>query len=252
MQHIATLERDDGLKLLYTDPSLPIGDLVEVEYVRTVIGVALPDAEREGTRTGYGYACVLGERVFTATDPNIANESMYIVLDEIDSTVTGEMFDALIVKKDKYLVQQVFCTDKPLAIMEALRSLEGLTRYNKTMPTYERKMKWPSYVGDDCKAGVMYSAVHKNEERMLNDWLKVHAKDPDTQQPVLDGEGNPVYRLVCPLDLPTDKARQGVQREDATVCSALYLAVSNMESSRGTRRTWKPKEEHERKSVTGY
>ena len=93
MQHIITTERDEGLKLVYTDITLPAGKTVEVEYTRTILGVALPDPEREGTRTGYGYGCVLGERVFKPQDPTVPEESMYIVLDEVDGTVAGEMFD---------------------------------------------------------------------------------------------------------------------------------------------------------------
>ena len=40
MQHIITSERDEGLKLVYADVTLPAGDTVEVEYTRTVLGVA--------------------------------------------------------------------------------------------------------------------------------------------------------------------------------------------------------------------
>ena len=252
MQHIITSERDEGLQLVYADVTLPAGDTVEVEYTRTVMGVALPDAEREGTRTGYGYACVVGERVFEPVDKALPAESMYIVLDECDSTVAGDMFDRLIGMKDKYLVQTAFCTDKPLNIMEAFRNMEGFTRYDKKMVGQERKMKWPSYVSDDCRANVLYKAVSRYEERMLNQWLNQHARDPDSGQPILDGEENPVYRLVCPLDLPTDKARAGISREDATVCTAIYLAVANMETSKKARRTWKPKAAYERNGITGY
>ena len=252
MQHIITSERDEGLKLVYTDLSLQAGKTVEVEYTRTILGVALPDPEREGTRTGYGYACVGGERVFDAKDSTVPSESMYIVLDETDATVAGDLFDSLIAIKDKYLIQAAFCTDKPVNLMESLRNLEGFSKYDKAMVGAERKDKWPSYVSDDCRCAVQYKGVARYEERMLNQWLSQQARDPDTGQPILDGEEDPVHRLVCPLDLPTDKARAGIQREDATVCTAIYLAVSNMETSKKARRTWKPKAIRERNGITGY
>jgi len=237
MRHLATQSTEDGLTLIYTHPSLEGGDTLDTDWSRTVIGATLPDPEYQHRQTGYGYACVLAERVYPPRreGSKMPPERVYVVLDETESSTSQALFSALVALKDRYRASTVFCPNKPISLLQALKAHEGLSYYHKDRHREDLREMFDTFISKEVTAAVRdYDAPSKERAHQgIERFLSATAKDPDTGQPILGSDRDPIPRLYLSQDFNNAAARQEiVQESNDQVSIALYLALMGMERSR--------------------
>lgn len=231
-RHLVSKRTGDTVDLLFdaTDEAL-----FSYTVSRTAIGVVFPTYEST-SRRDYGYACVIGERVFEAVGRNRHSERVFPVLDESDATNTNDLMDELIRLKDKYLCESVFVQNEPIELVTTLRKMEGLTHYEGNRIAEECRAMWPTFQGFDTVAKLRpvevpgREQVHRDLDYLLSTW----ARDPDTFQPMLDSEGKTTPKLFVMRELNTHKASTGIQMgmDEPEICGAIWLAAVGLNRSR--------------------
>lgn len=203
---------------------------------RTVIGAMFP-AFSEPREGAYGYACVAAERIFHPRSAHTRTPSRYFaVIDEAEARNSADFFSSLIALKDKYLAETVYCPAEPQSFLDELRRLEGLTHYRRDRPDPELAGMFPTYINRTITAHIHEkSAPESAMQSDLDTWLSMTVRDPDTGQPVLDGNGQTVPGLFAMRELKTEKAVGALSRgikAEPVIAGAIALAVRGMVDSR--------------------
>lgn len=252
-RHLVTRRTGSDLELVFGAEDEGLFSYV---VARTAIGVTFPTYESTSQRE-YGYACVVGERVFEARGKNRNPERVFPILAEADATNANDLTDELIRLKDKYLCGTVFARHDPPELVDSLRRLEGLTHYDGTRIAEECRAMWPTWQDFETVAKLRpvempgREQIHKDLDFLLTTW----ARDPDTFQPMLDMDAKPSPKLFAMKELGTHRASTGIQRgmDEPEICGAIWLAASGLNRSRN-----RPREQKETGHVwkgsghTGY
>ena len=244
MKLVAAKDLQDGVELSYFDPDFseqrysgadpcPPDDPADMVFTyvlrRVCIGVSFPDAGDASRAVGFGFACVVGERVFYPRDRTKIPEALYVVLDEAERIQIHQLFDDVLKFKDKYLAGTVFAPPEPQAMVQSLRRHEGISWYNDGRTPYECRDIWPSFVSKECIAAVREektseSSMHRDIEALRT----ARALDPDSGKPILDTDFKPMEKLVLPNGFNNHRTQSGLSGAVTEVCHALWQAAANM------------------------
>ena len=212
---------------------------LEMKSARTAIGIGFP-AHRGAAPSEYFYACLVAERVFPPRnrkkDYVPQPETAYVVIDEIEVSGLHDLCNSLIELKDKYLASYIFTPDKPDFFVDTLRAKEGLAFYDMNMTDEELWKFYGHFVDTDNSTGIVPVPLPGAEsiQADIEGLLTTFALDPDTGQPVLDGEADPWARLSVFYELNTEKANMGLKvgMDAPEICSALWCATMGLERTR--------------------
>ena len=241
MIHIASRPCSEGVEVLHHIPGGGPGQTLMVNsyiFRRIAIGTAYVTDDTAGA-TPYAYACVVGERVFEGDSDKTLPQRMYVVIDEADANRTHDLMLEAVNFKDRYLCEMVYCPDSPVSFYEGLRRTEGLTHYRQEDPRILRR-EWQYYVSNKTVAGVREVRVPEREalHRDLESLLEEDVVDPDTHAPLMVKAGMTVSRLNMPQNLlPKGLAIRGIQVGEPAVCTALWCAITSLESTMRWRNT---------------
>lgn len=207
---------------------------------RTVIGATYPQFS-ESHNGEYGYACVCAERLFIPRSAHTRQPSRYFaIIDEGDARSSSDFLSLLISLKDRYLCQLVFCPTEPETYLDDVRRLEGLAYYDRQRTDPEIKAMFPTYVSRTTVAGIVDRRTGQDSMQAdLDMWLSLTVRDPDTGQPVLDGDGNTMPGLFAMRELKTEKASGALSRglrAEPEIGAAIALAVRGLMDSRARTR----------------
>ena len=235
VQHLVSRELGSGIEMMFHVSDFEADETYQYYTSRNAIGVSFPARSRENS-SEYCFACVAGERIFESRGHNGAKpERTYSILDERQANGLNELLTACIELKDKWIAHTVYCPSEPRALVESIRTTEGLTFYRKDRVEQECRKRWSSFVEMSCTAGINEMQVPGDESVHgdLDALLSVNAMDPDGDGPILDDAGQAVPRLYVFQELTTDKSWAGLQRGmgDPQVCKAIWLAVHGMDQS---------------------
>ncbi len=243
---------DNGVRCVFQTPAR---QNINYDFRRTVIGMVYPEASEQRMGTGYGFAVVVGERCYYPDNPSKLPERVYVVMEDVEDTMSSSLFDKLIPLKDRYLCSTIYCLPAPVSVYEALRRHEGLAFYTDPNPLTLQN-RWPSFVSRSCVAGI--HALKDDPASMQRDLEYVMASvavDPDTKEPMRfrDGTHQPLPRLVIPKDLFAQETQKGIEIGTEEIRQALWLAVKGMELSP----RWQPRRVgkelmQESRGITGY
>lgn len=255
--HLITERRDKGYRLIYHIIDEEEGESLNFSYDvrRVVLGICLPDSSNTGKE--YGYVCAIAERVFypRSQQSKTRPEAMFVVIDEYEGPETGMIIGEAIKMKDKYLCEQAFCRTQDVPV---LKEAEGLSFYRRDRNPIEYQYVFTTFVDVMTVANLTALEPPGNNRNghiaELSALLSTFSRDPDTGQPVLDGDGKAVPRLMVFEELNTEKAATGLQRpsEEVEISMAVWLAASGMDKFRPRYKPDYPTEERTRNHITGY
>jgi len=209
-----------------------------IQFSRTVLGVAFTETAKANI-PAHSYCCVVGEQCRYPRSrevPQKPPERIYMVLDEADCGRLYDLLVTLITLKDQYLAERCWVPMKPESVSEVVARQEGFSRYNKDRVPQECRKLWPSFVDLDTVAVVdkidlpAPEAMHSDLEVLLD----TYAKNPNTGQPLLDGEARPIPRLLIIEEGNNERAQRAIQRgaSETYAASALWLALMGLEKTR--------------------
>ena len=254
--HLITERRGDEYRLIFHVVDDDGSNQFAYDVRRVSLGIVLPDSDT-GSRE-YGYICAIGERVFypRGKESRVSPETMFVIIDEYEGPEVGTLLTESVRMKDKYLCENIFCRKEDT---QTVKDAEGLSFYRNDRIAREYEYVFPSFV-DVMTVAHVTSMDMPGDKRLghitqLSALLSTYAKDPDTGQPVLDGDGKATPRLIVFEELNTDKASGGLQRpgEESEISTAVWLASAGMDRFR-PRFKQSPYHtvEHKKNKHTGY
>ena len=207
-----------------------------IRFSRTALGITYPGM---GATRGddAAFICVVGERIFHPRgDQSLLPERYCAVIDEREVRGMAALLEALVSMKDTFLTETVFCPDRPTALLDTVRQLEGLSHYRTSTSPLAGSLQWDTFVDVGTTANIRESEIELSKiSGDIGRWLTDYTRDPDTGQPILDGEARPVPRLFVLRELNTQMSAQGLDRgavAEPEICTAIWLAASGLENSR--------------------
>ena len=222
---------DEGVELLYRAGDHSFSHVVR----RTVIGVGFPTATDYG-QSSYAYLCVAAERCWYGEDDSTLPERQYIIIEEAEATITSSIYQHAVRLKDTYLASMVFCPNDPVALVDGLKRVEGLSHYPDEPPQMLRE-RFPTFVSTIHRAGVRDVKVDIEEARKdINRMLDEELRHPGTDLPIFGpATGTNAQRrlitLTSGVNFKTDLADQAIQRSEPKYIVPVWLAVNGLERS---------------------
>ena len=193
---------------------------------------------RNFARTGIGvsfqkpaHAVVVGESIIKGRSGEISR--YFMALECLEKPHPQLLFEELIRLKDEYFTETLFAPKQPILMVEALKRLEGLTRYDQK-DAFICQNLWPSFTRFDLVSGIQVKdspdsdSMHQDLEALMNDRLS----HPDSGAVMHGSDGEEIPRLTWPSDFPVDMSRRGVRQGMESASEAIWHAVMGFELSR--------------------
>ena len=254
MNFINARPAEGMIRLSYQRDGLPASEPFEMDFRRIAIGLSYPE-HASTSRTSYGYAVVIGERVFYGDDEDSEPTRMYVALCETDANEQSALYGNLVGLKDSYLATTVYCPDRPAPQVEALQQFEGLCHYADEAPVF-LKHRWSTYVSRDTTAVLHKQDIPTAEAQAaeIQRMLSTEVLHPESLWPMMGRSGKPVFKLTLPANMPTEKVRTAVPLPSAfpQVIQALYMVLHGLETTGRWMGRQGQSHEHQGSSVTGY
>ena len=233
-QHIATYPEGRELKMIWLTAQPSVVDLAAYDAA----GLPLPrssELKMGFRRSAIGmsfsplFVTVVGERYF---EHNSKSSTLYIVLDEaLDTEIPSRTFEAAIALKDQYRSNLVFCPAD--GMFEAVKSLEGLTRYPEPHIEALARGRWPSFVDFELVAAVRPKETPSIEQMSaeINGLLSDHTQDPRTGRAMIGADAEPIPRILFLDDFPSFRTMQSVRTNTLGGTTALWNAITGLENT---------------------